>query len=82
MPHPTFGTAQLLILTAVATSGPGPFDLRGLQRGSHHQEALSRAVHRLVDDGVLVWLRKSPDGQYVAADGWVSQIRYVRRAGC
>ena len=79
-----FGTVQRLIMDQVAMAPAGSdevFDLRGLARESTHTPASrSRAVHRLVQRGVLQSLVRTGDG-FRTGDGWQGQIRYVRRAG-
>ncbi len=71
-------------LEAPVTPGGDVFDLRATRKAvrstPHHAPAISRAVHTLVNDGVLEWLRQSGKGQFVPAGGWEGQVRYVRRA--
>jgi len=87
MAHP-LGSLQQEILDHLAgapvTPGGDVFDLRpaaqAVQCTPHHRAAVSRAVHQLVRRGVLEWLRRSGDNEFIPADGWEGQVRFVRRS--
>jgi hypothetical protein len=83
MPHP-FGSVQRAIVNhladAPASPGSDVFDLRAVSRTmqAHHQPAVSRAVHRLVERGVLESMTPTGGG-FRLDDGWQGLVRYVRR---
>jgi hypothetical protein len=85
MAHP-FASVQRAIMNhlVVAPAGPdsGVFDLRAVSRTmqSRHQPAVSRAVHRLVECGVLEsMIPTGAAGFRPDDDGWQAQVRFVRR---
>jgi hypothetical protein len=58
----------------------GVYDLREVRRAmlpSHHGPAVSRAVHRLVELGVLVSMTPTSDGFQPDVGGAESKVRYV-----
>jgi DNA-binding MarR family transcriptional regulator len=77
------GRLQLSVLARVADTPAAPgsdvYDLRGLSgRVQSNRHAVSRAVHRLVERGVLEWMRPAASG-FRPDDGWECKVRYVRR---
>lgn len=60
----------------------GVYDLREVRKAmlrSHHRPAVSRAVHRLVELGVLVSMTPTSNGFRPDVGGAECQVRYVRR---
>jgi hypothetical protein len=64
---------------APASSGSDVFDLRAVSRTMQlrHQPAISRAVHRFVERGVLESMTPTGAG-FRPDDGGKGQVRYVR----
>jgi hypothetical protein len=78
----TFGAVQRLILNQVAEAPAGPGGVLDLRRrqSTHMPASISRAVHRLVERGMLESMVQTSYG-FRPDDGWQGpQIRYVRRA--
>jgi hypothetical protein len=79
-----FGSLQREIMNHLvdATTSPdgGVWVLRIVARAmqARHQPSVSRAVHRLVERGVLESMTPTGAG-FRPDDGWQGQVRYVRR---
>jgi len=88
-PRGSFGSVQRAILQHLADAPANPagdvFDLRPIAKtvkSSHHllTGVFSRAVHALLQRGVLEWMMQAGADEFRPARGEEGRVRFVRRS--